>query len=139
MKLLGITIDSDLKFTNHAKSLRRKTIKKVTAFSRVARLLDLKKARSLYNTFIMSNLNYCSLIWMLCGKTANNEINNIHKRALRIIFNDYEASFEELLHRNKEQPVHIKNPHRFPIKGVDHHKSKNPCFISELDCFCQNH
>ena len=53
---------------------------------------------------------------MLCGKTANNEINNIHKRALRIIFNGYEASFEELLHRNKEQPVHIKDPHRFPIK-----------------------
>ena len=47
VKLLGITIDSDHKFTNHVKSLCRKTIKKVTAFSRVARLLDFKKARLL--------------------------------------------------------------------------------------------
>ena len=62
VKLLGITIDSDLKFTNHVKSSCRKTSKKVTACSRVARLLDLKKARLLYNTFIMSNVNYYPFI-----------------------------------------------------------------------------
>ena len=38
------------------------------------------------------------------------DINEIRKRALRILYNDYEASFEELLQRNNEQIVHIKPP-----------------------------
>ena len=109
VKLLGITIDSELKFTDHVKSLCAKTSRKVTAFSRVAKLLDFRKARLLYNAFIVSSLSYCPLIWMFCGKTSNREINRIHKRALRILLNDYEASFEELLRRNNEQTVHTKN------------------------------
>ena len=57
VKLLGITIDSELKFTDHVKSLCAKTSRKVTAFSRVAKLLDFKKARLLYNAFILSSLS----------------------------------------------------------------------------------
>ena len=47
VKLLGITIDSELKFTDHIKSLCVKMSTKVIAFSRVARLLDFKKERLL--------------------------------------------------------------------------------------------
>ena len=51
----------------------------------------------------MSSLNYCLLMWMFRGKTANNEINKIHERGLRILFNDYDGSFQELLQRDNEQ------------------------------------
>ena len=34
---------------------------------------------------------------MFCGKTQNKEIDRVHKRALRILFNDYTSSLEELL------------------------------------------
>ena len=110
VKLLGTTIDSELKFTDHVKSLCATTNKKVKAFSMVSKLLDFKKARLLYNAFIMSSLSYCPLILIFCGKTANREINRIHKRALLILFNEHEASIEELLQRNNEQTVHSKKP-----------------------------
>ncbi len=29
----------------------------------------------MYNSFIMANLKYCPLIWMFCGKDANDKIN----------------------------------------------------------------
>ena len=132
VKLLGITIDSELKFTDHVKSLCTKTSRKVTAFSRVAKLLDFKKARLLYNAFIMSSLSYCPLIWMFCGKTANKEINRIHKRALRILFNDYEASFEELLQRNNEQTVHTKNLHKLMTEVYKSLNCQNPAFMWDL-------
>ena len=132
VKLLGITIDSELKFTDHVKSLCTKTSRKVTAFSRVAKLLDFKKARLLYNAFIMSSLSYCPLIWMFCGKTANKEINRIHKRALRILFNDYEASFEELLQRNNEQTVHTKNLHKLMTEVYKSLNCQSPAFMQDL-------
>ena len=69
---------------------------------------------------------------MFCGKTASNEINNIHKRALRILFNDYETSFEELLHRNKEQTVHIKNLHKLMTEIYTSLNCLNPSFMWDL-------
>ena len=62
VQLLGI--DSELKFTDHVKSLCSKISRKVTEFSRVARLLDYKKVRLLCNAFILPNLNYYPVIWM---------------------------------------------------------------------------
>ena len=133
VKLLGITIDSELKFTVMSNpSLCAKTSRKVTSFSRVAKLLDFKKARLLYNAFILSSLSYCPLIWMFCGKTSNREINRIHKHALRILFNDYEASFEELLQRNNEQTVHTKNLRKLMTEVYKSLNRQNPAFMLDL-------
>ena len=55
VKLLGITIDAGLKFDQHVKSLCQKVNKNIKACSRVANLLDLDKAKLLYNSFLLSN------------------------------------------------------------------------------------
>ena len=82
---------------------------KTGAFSRIARYLDVDKAKILYHAFILSNFNYCPLIWMFCGKTANNTIKRLHKRALRVLYRDNDASFEDLLRRSGELIIHCKN------------------------------
>ena len=102
VKLLGVTIDSKLNINGHVKTICQMIKNKVKAFSRIARNLDYQKASLLYNSFILTNFNYCPLIWMLCGKTANEEVNRVHKRALRVLLNDFDSTFEELLHRNEE-------------------------------------
>ena len=76
--------------------------------------------------------NDCPLIWMFCGKTSNREINRIHKRALRILFNFYEASFEELLQRNNEQTVHTKNLHKLMTEVYKSLNRQNPAFMLDL-------
>ena len=67
VKLLGITVEDELKFDKDVKALCQKVCKKVGAFSRVAPHLDEKKGKILYHTFIKSHFNYCLLIWMFCG------------------------------------------------------------------------
>ena len=44
------------------------------------------------------------------------------KRALQLLFNDYEDSFEELLQRNNEQKTHVKNLHKLMTEA---YKSSN--------------
>ena len=104
-KLLGITIDAKLKFDTHVESLCVKANRSVSAFSRVASYLQQSQKRLLYNSFAMSNFKYCPLIWMFCGKSANNKINMIHKRALRVLLDDYDASFPDLLVRSNDKTV----------------------------------
>ena len=109
IKLLGFTIDSQLKFEDHIKALCQTANRKVSAFSRVAPYLNHEKGKILYNTFIMSKFNYFPLIWMYHGKTSSNRIDRVQKRALRILDNDFNMPFEVLLSRTDERKVHTKN------------------------------
>ncbi len=62
VKLLGITIDSRLKFDQHVAKLCQKGNNKISAFSRVSNYFDKKQSLLLYNSFIMSQFSYCPLI-----------------------------------------------------------------------------
>ena len=57
-------------------------------------------------TFVISQLNYCPLVWMFHSRKLNNRINSIHERALRITYKD---SFNELLQKDNAVTIHQKN------------------------------
>ena len=84
------------------------------------------------NSFVMSNFRYSPLIWMFCGKGANNKINKIHKRALRVLFDDHNAPFADLLVRSNEKTVHVQNLQRLMIEIYKTLHHENPLFLSEL-------
>ena len=77
-ELLGVTIDSDLNFKEHILSLCKKTNCKLHALSNVSKYMTLNKSRILMKFFIISQFNYCSLIWMIHDRGLNNNINHIH-------------------------------------------------------------
>ena len=132
VKLLGVIIDSKLRFNEHVKIICQKTNNKVKAFSRVVRYLEPQKASLLYNSFILTNFNYCPLIWMFCGKTTNHKVNSVHKRALRVLLNDYTSSFEELLYRKEEVTIHDKNLQKLMLEVYRCMTSANPSFLWEF-------
>ena len=77
-KLLGVIIDSELKFENHITEICLKVSKKINALCRISSFMSLEKRRTLMKAFIESQFNYCPLIWMLRSRALNNKINHIH-------------------------------------------------------------
>ena len=67
VNLLGITIDHNLTFDTHISNICKTASAKVKSLSRIRNALDEKQAKLLYNSFILSQFNYCSIIWMFCG------------------------------------------------------------------------
>ena len=132
VKLLGITIDSKLQFHNHVEGICQKASQKVKAFSRIAGFLQKEKANILYKTFIKSAFNYCPLIWMFCGKTSNNRINRLHKRALRVLHGDYTSTFEELLARSEEITIHCSNLQKLMVEIYECSNFVSPSILSEF-------
>ena len=59
--------------------------------------------------FIESQFGYIPLIWMFCGKNVNNRINHLHERSLRIVYNVYESSFQDLLELDNSVSIHHRN------------------------------
>ena len=66
---------------------------------------------------------------MFCGKAVNKELNRSHKRALRILRNDYSSPFEELLQKSNECTIHIKNLKRLMLEVYKCLKNENPSFM----------
>ena len=108
-KLLGVVIDKNLNFDSHLSKLCNKVSQKVSALARVSNLLPFHRKRILLKTFIESQFSYCPLIWMFCSRRLNRRINHIHKRALRLVYDDYVSSFSDLLKKDKSVSVHHRN------------------------------
>ena len=131
-KLLGVTVDKNLSFEPHLKMLCKKVNQKVSALARIAGILPFQKRHILLKTFVESQFSYCPLIWMFCSGAMNKKINRIHERALRIVYRDYESSFEELLDKDKSLTFHNRNIHQVAIEMYKVKHDLSPPFLKDL-------
>ena len=132
VKLLGVQIDNSLKFDAHVKELCRKINQKLCAFSRIRPFLNEEKAKMLLTSVVMSNFSYCPLVWLFCSKTANKDINRTNKRALRVLYGDYDSSVDQLLARAGSVTVHQKNLQSLMIEIYKTMNHLNPSYIWEF-------
>ena len=108
-KLLGITIDNELTFNDHVAKLCNKASQKLHALTRVAHFMNKSKRRIIMRAFILSQFSYCPLVWMCHSRILNARINRIHERSLRVVYNDYNCTFLELLNLDGSFTVHERN------------------------------
>ena len=108
-KLLGIKIDNKLNSDTHVKSLCTKANNKLRALARAAPYMSLEKKKLLMNSFFNAQFIYCPLIWMVHSRRNNNKIKHLHERCLRIIYNDKQPSYEELLIKDGTVSIHHRN------------------------------
>ena len=129
VKLLGITIDYDLKFKKHINELCRKASYKLHALQRIRRYLSVDKAKLLANAFIDSQFKYASLIWMFVGKTLINKICKIHHRTLQVVYDDFNKSYDELLELNNDLSIHQRHLRYLAIEVFKSIMHLNPQFM----------
>ena len=97
--LRGVVFDSELKFDDHISSICRKVSAQISALNRLKNILPLKTKESLYRAFILPYFSYCNKIWHHCGKRNTAKTGKVNERALRYIFKDKSASYQDLLER----------------------------------------
>ena len=116
VKLLGVTIDNQLKFNEHVLNICKKASRKLSALSRMSSFLSFDKKRILFKAFFESQFKYCPLVWMFHSREVNQRINRLHERALRLVYNDYISTFEHLLEKDDSCTVHHSNLHFLSIE-----------------------
>ena len=101
VKLLGVTFDSQLTFKSHIGNICMKAGTKINALSRFCSVLDKQSRYEMFYRFILSYFKFCSVVWHNCSVSDMKKIENIQKRALRIIVNDSNATYRELRERSQ--------------------------------------
>ena len=88
--------------------------------------------RILFKAFFESQFKYCPLTWMFYSRSTNNRINHLQERALRLVYDDYEFTFDELLEKDESFIIHHYNIQTLCIElcKVYHNFSQN--IFSEL-------
>ena len=114
-EFLGVTIARNLNFKEHILSSCKKTTCKLHTLSGVGKYMTLNKRRILMKSFIVSQFNYCPLISMIHSRCLNNKINYIHERALRIVYDDYSSTFEDLPNIEKSVTIHQRTLQQLAI------------------------
>ena len=109
VKLLGVTIDRELKFIKHVQSIYSKAGKWPNALARLCTILSFNKRKILMNAFVMSQFASSPLIGIFVDRTLNSKINAMHFRALKIVYRDNVSTFDELLKRNNSVRVFKEN------------------------------
>ena len=131
-KLLGITLDSELKFKKHITDICNKASQKIHVLSRITSYMSLKRRRVLMKTFVESQFNYCPLIWMFHSRRLNNKINNVHEKALRIVYSDYKSTFQELLGKDASLSVHHRNIQTLAIEIYKDSHALSPAIMGKV-------
>jgi len=130
--LLGISIDWNLNFNNHANEICSIANNKAKALARLRFKLNQDQKLTLYHSFIISNFGYCPLIWMFCGKTCNESINRVQRKALRAVHNDYTSNFSNLLSHGKHKTIHEMNKIKLLTQVYKCLENECPTFLSNL-------
>ena len=82
IKVFGVKIDDKLNFTEHISDVCTKAGRQLNILQRHKTVLDYKSLLAIYKSFIMSNFNYCSIVWMFTCKKFLDRIENIKKTRL---------------------------------------------------------
>ena len=105
-KFLGVTIDSNLNWNEHIKNIHTTVSRNIGVLYRLRNFLTEKSLFILYNSFVLSHIMYCNIVWGNCATTKINSLLLLQKRALRIITNsNYLAHSNPLFHRLKTLKV----------------------------------
>ena len=92
----------------------------------------------LMNAFFDSQFSYCPLIWMFHKRSINAKINNIQFRALRLIYRDENATFEELLTKDGSVTTHQHNLQNLAIEMFKSINGQSSIFSINEDLGSEN-
>ena len=132
-KLLGVKVDQEWNFNEHISSLCKRASQKLNALSRIASCMTFDQRRLILNSFITSHFSYCLIVRMFHSRKLNERINHIHERALRIVYKDYNLSFQELLIEDNTLSIHHRNLQKLVTEILKAKNSLSPEFMNILE------
>ena len=102
------------------------------AISRVSIFLDEKCRVRLYHSYILSPFNYCNIMWHHCDTDNTIKVEKIQKRALRVILNDYESTYDDILQNTGQSLMYTYRLRSIVLETFKSVSKLNPSFLHDL-------
>ena len=104
----------------------------LNALIRLKQFLRFHAKKSLINSCIISNFNYCPLLSMFPSTQSLNKIENLQKRALRSLYDDFEVSYEDLLSKGGKSKMNVRRMRTLCVEIYKTLNALNPSFMNKI-------
>ena len=135
VKLLGVEIDSHLKFDVHVSNMCKKASQQINVLKRIGKYLNFESRKSVYHAFIMSIFNFCPLIWHFCSKSNSEKLEKINFRALKFVYQDFSSSYEDLILKADSSTLHLARLRTLALEIFKITYGLSPQYLKEFLCF----
>ena len=132
VELLAIHLDDKLNFNLYISNICRSAANQLNALIRLKNYLSFNAKRVLINSYIISNFNYCPLVWMFSTAKSLNIIESLQKRALRFLYNDYSISYEGLLEKAGKVKTNVYRLRNLCVEIYKTINKLNPEFMNNI-------
>ena len=132
VKLLGVKIDDRLSFDDHISSICLLVSYQINGLRRNMKYMTIENLISIYNAFLAANFPYCNTVWHFCSNRGMYMLEKVHKKALRVVLNDYISSYRDLLDKVSKPTLYVA---RIKAIAIDAYKccvNENPPYINAM-------
>ena len=82
--------------------------------------------------FVLSQFNYCLLVWMFCDRTLKCKVNHVHKSALNIVHKNCKKDFGSIPGQSNVISIHVRNLQLLMTEIFKRKCDLNPPFIKDI-------
>ena len=132
IKVLGVTLDKNLKFDIHIRNLCTSASRQLNALKRISKFLNLSCRLQIYTAFISAHFGYCPVVWIFCGKKNMQKLEKLQERALRFIYSDSDASYSDLLTRGNMLSITMTCLKYLAVEVYKCVRGNNPEYLNEM-------
>ena len=98
---LDVYVDRSLGFREHISYICNTAGRGLSALARLSTSLNTKSKLCLMKSFILCHYNYCPTVWHFCSVEDTRKIEKVQYRALKYVYNDFNAPYCELRERSQ--------------------------------------
>ena len=131
-RLLGVTIDNKLNFDSHVKEICAKASRQLNVLKRLTHSFGIKAKLTIFRCFVLSHFQYCSIVWHHCGKISTHKMEKIQERALRHVFDDHRASYDQLLEKANLPSLEAGRSEAIAVQTYTILNSNTPSYLDNL-------
>lgn len=103
-RFLGVIIDEKLSWKQHISAVKAKMSRYVGVMFKLKGILPLAARKNIFQSFVQSHINYCSLVWGLGPKGNIEPLFCEQKKAMRALMPGYRNNY----YKNGKCPCHTK-------------------------------
>jgi len=130
--LVGVTIDNKLSFAPHISKICKTAANQLNSIKRLNKHFDGDTKKDLTISYVLSQFNYCPLVWHFCGNASIHKMERIQERALRFVFNDYTSEYSDMLEKNGESTLYLKRARIMAQEVYKAINNQSPKYVKEL-------
>lgn len=87
-------VDGKLNFNLYVSNICKSATNQLSDMQILRNYLSFDARKLLINSYFISNFNYCPLVWISSSTKTLTRIQNLQKRTLPFLLNDYVSSYE---------------------------------------------